>query len=60
MLKDGALVGICCSEQSTRLLVQGVPRNPLEEVKDRGVCLIQAFQNDQTVVRFDLKSVEMV
>jgi len=29
-------------------------------VKDRGVCLIQAFQNDQAVVRFDLKSVEMV
>jgi hypothetical protein len=36
------------------------PRDPPQEVKDRGVCLIQAFQNDQAVVRLDLKSVEMV
>jgi hypothetical protein len=38
----------------------GRPRNPPQEAKDRPVCLIQAFQNDQAVVRFDLKSVEMI
>jgi hypothetical protein len=49
MLKDRALVGLCCSEQSTRLVAQRA-RNPPQEVKDRGVRLIQAFQDDKAAV----------